>query len=182
MSSHHVVREGQEPALYIYEFQAEDLSLVEALLEWSPTLFVHESQLRNAILQQFHWDIIVGNKAIDLLHTKSIADDELARALKETSNTAITILMQSIADMKLFHKIAEQFDLKIIAEARQWYHISEYQKWFPAHTSLYFMNIHANDIKEEFRLIDTNIYEYTIPEDGQYRFKLTKSTWIGEKF
>lgn len=41
MSSHHIVREKQEPALYIHELGNFSEELLGQLLEWSPTLIVN---------------------------------------------------------------------------------------------------------------------------------------------
>lgn len=43
MSSHHVVREKQEPALLILELQEFHYDLLGQLLEWSPTVIVDEA-------------------------------------------------------------------------------------------------------------------------------------------
>ena len=46
MSSHHFVKEGQEPALLIMD--ALSLALIEPLLEWAPQVIVCENALRHA--------------------------------------------------------------------------------------------------------------------------------------
>jgi thiamine pyrophosphokinase len=45
MSSHHIIREGQEPALFILDASAQDQGLVGQLLEWSPVVVVAEASL-----------------------------------------------------------------------------------------------------------------------------------------
>ncbi|RZK41505.1 MAG: thiamine pyrophosphokinase, partial [Pedobacter sp.] len=40
MSSHHIVREKQEPALYIHQLGNFDEEKLGQLLEWSPTVLV----------------------------------------------------------------------------------------------------------------------------------------------
>jgi hypothetical protein len=45
MSSHHIIREGQEPALFILAASAHDQGLVGQLLEWSPVVVVAEASL-----------------------------------------------------------------------------------------------------------------------------------------
>ncbi|PST85190.1 thiamine pyrophosphokinase [Pedobacter yulinensis] len=41
MSSHHIIREKQEPALYIHDLGNFSEELLGQLLEWSPTVIVH---------------------------------------------------------------------------------------------------------------------------------------------
>ena len=61
MSSHHIVRDEQEPALLIDDPTALDIESVDQLLEWSPTVLVTQ----NALEEVLHWgikiDIVVMN-------------------------------------------------------------------------------------------------------------------------
>ena len=53
MSSHHIVRDEQEPALLIDDPFALQLDFIELLLEWSPTVVV----TANALDEVLHWGI-----------------------------------------------------------------------------------------------------------------------------
>lgn len=53
MSSHHIVRDEQEPALLIDQADALSLEFVDLLLEWSPTVIV----TTNALEEVLHWGI-----------------------------------------------------------------------------------------------------------------------------
>ena len=61
MSSHHIVRDEQEPALLIDDPSALDIESVDQLLEWSPTVLVTQ----NALDEVLHWgikiDVVVMN-------------------------------------------------------------------------------------------------------------------------
>ncbi len=63
MSSHHIVRDEQEPALLIDDPSALDIESVDQLLEWSPTVLVTQ----NALEEVLHWgikiDVVVMNLA-----------------------------------------------------------------------------------------------------------------------
>ena len=66
MSSHHIVREKQEPALYIHHFGDFDEELLGQLLEWSPTLLVAEDQYEKAVSLGLKIDVIIGkNSGVD---------------------------------------------------------------------------------------------------------------------
>ncbi|MCO6359773.1 hypothetical protein [Roseivirga pacifica] len=69
MSSHHIVRDEQEPALLIDDPKTLGLEFVELLLEWSPTVVV----TTNALEEVLHWGI-----KIDVV----IAQFEQVEALK----------------------------------------------------------------------------------------------------
>lgn len=59
MSSHHIVRDEQEPALIIADLTAASLSLIEPLLEWCPTIIVLESCLETVKQWGIKIDIVV---------------------------------------------------------------------------------------------------------------------------
>lgn len=61
MSSHHIVREKQEPALYIHDFNDFDEEYLGQILEWSPTLIVAASQYEKAISLGLKIDVVFGN-------------------------------------------------------------------------------------------------------------------------
>lgn len=61
MSSHHVVKEKQEPALYIHEFANFDEEHLGQLLEWSPTLIVAAEEYEKVVSLGLKVDIVVGN-------------------------------------------------------------------------------------------------------------------------
>lgn len=60
MSSHHIVREKQEPALYIQFFDGFDEEYLGQLLEWSPTLLVSSLQYEKAVSLGLKVDVVIG--------------------------------------------------------------------------------------------------------------------------
>ena len=68
MSSHHVVRDQQEPALLIENSAALDFAMVQSLLEWSPTVIVVEDALTQVMDWGIKIDVVVAEfKSMDLL-------------------------------------------------------------------------------------------------------------------
>lgn len=61
MSSHHIVREKQEPALYIHQFTHFDEEHLGQLLEWSPTLLVAASAYEKVISLGLKVDVVIGS-------------------------------------------------------------------------------------------------------------------------
>ncbi|MCD0487405.1 thiamine pyrophosphokinase [Pedobacter sp. MC2016-14] len=75
MSSHHIVREKQEPALYIHDLGAFDEEYLGQLLEWSPTLIVNSGAYEKIISLGLKVDVVlnpVDGKAFQE-NTKAIA-------------------------------------------------------------------------------------------------------------
>ena len=68
MSSHHIVRDEQEPALLIANGAACDPELLGQLLEWSPTVVVLDSAIWRVLDLDVKVDVLLGDfdRALDL--------------------------------------------------------------------------------------------------------------------
>jgi hypothetical protein len=60
MSSHHIIREKQEPALYIHYLGNFDQENLGQLLEWSPSIIVAASEYEKAISLGIKVDVVIG--------------------------------------------------------------------------------------------------------------------------
>lgn len=69
MSSHHIVRQNQEPALIIANGQACSFELLGQLLEWSPFIVVLDGALKRVLDLGIHFDVVLGD-------FDSIADED----------------------------------------------------------------------------------------------------------
>ncbi len=65
MSSHHIVRDEQEPALYIHSADNFTLEALGDLLEWSPTVIVNTSVFSKVVAFGIKVDGILGTLAAD---------------------------------------------------------------------------------------------------------------------
>lgn len=71
MSSHHIVRDEQEPALLIADPLALSLEYVDHLLEWSPTVIVTEPALEEVLKWGIKIDVVVaGMDSLDRLKSR----------------------------------------------------------------------------------------------------------------
>ncbi len=61
MSSHHIVKEKQEPALFIHHLGDFNEEYLGQLLEWSPTLLVASSVYDKAVSLGLKVDVVIGN-------------------------------------------------------------------------------------------------------------------------
>jgi thiamine pyrophosphokinase len=60
MSSHHIIREKQEPALYIHYLGDFDEEILGQLLEWSPSVLVAASEYEKALSLGIKIDVVIG--------------------------------------------------------------------------------------------------------------------------
>lgn len=63
MSSHHIVREKQEPALYIHNLGNFNEEYLGQLLEWSPTLIVNATNYEKVISLGLKVDVVINSSA-----------------------------------------------------------------------------------------------------------------------
>lgn len=73
MSSHHIVREAQEPALIIANGEGCSHDLMNQLLEWSPTVMVLDGALDRVLQLDIKIDIVLGDfdyQSIDSIKEK----------------------------------------------------------------------------------------------------------------
>lgn len=61
MSSHHIVREKQEPALYIHRLGNFSEEYLGQLLEWSPTVIVAADEYEKVISLGLKIDMVIGD-------------------------------------------------------------------------------------------------------------------------
>lgn len=93
MSSHHIVREKQEPALYIHHLGAFNEEYLGQLLEWSPTLIVNANLYEKVISLGLKVDLVVN------------ADEE--QSFQE--NTKVIKAASDSLDAVLDYLIAEKY-------------------------------------------------------------------------
>jgi thiamine pyrophosphokinase len=61
MSSHHIIREKQEPALIIANGAQCHSELIGQLLEWSPYIVVLDGALERVLKLGIHFDVVIGD-------------------------------------------------------------------------------------------------------------------------
>ena len=91
MSSHHIVREKQEPALYIHDFNDFDEEYLGQILEWSPTLIVAANQYEKAISLGLKIDVLFGND-------ETLITQENTKFVFSTTNHLQTVVKYLIAE------------------------------------------------------------------------------------
>lgn len=143
MSSHHVIRENQEPALIIQNFNALDLESLGQLLEWSPTLVTNEDSLDNLLSEGIKVDVLFSNKVISDIqeHTKVVPleGDFLAASLhylKQHNHQAVNIITDNIpAGISSF---AKDSNIVLFYQNKRFVFVhTAFEKWKPKGEYLY---------------------------------------------
>jgi thiamine pyrophosphokinase len=92
MSSHHIVRDEQEPALCILNPEACELSQIQELLEWSPTVLVAQSAVEKILTWGIKIDKIIIQTGIDFDLEYDPATIMYVEKIETESNSLDTVL------------------------------------------------------------------------------------------
>jgi thiamine pyrophosphokinase len=92
MSSHHIVRDNQEPALLILDANATPFALIQELLEWSPTVLVSSSTVDLVLSWGIKIDGVLVNEESEVLREKLAHQHPLQFLSCKAGNELITAL------------------------------------------------------------------------------------------
>ena len=194
MSSHHFVKEDQEPVLLILNTVGIPFAKIQELLEWSPTVIVSEESLPHVITWGIKIDVVLCTQAsedrlreelMDQAPIKiiSFSDKEklLSAAnnfLKATKCKAVNIL---IGEMKQLDSLSSfiSMGVEVFCNSRRWVYIQSgsFEKWMPQGAQLY---TYPGLLKE--KLSTTGLSSDLIClQDGRVSIGLDEKFWIGEE-
>ncbi|MET4082363.1 hypothetical protein ABIB40_002321 [Pedobacter sp. UYP30] len=184
MSSHHIVREKQEPALYIDEIGEFEEELLGQLLEWSPTLLVNAKSYDKISSWNIKVDVLVNGKVEDVQeYTKLInsSTDSLATALSYLQREqfpAVNIITETF-DAGRFYGWCDKINVVVFTSTHKYYVISpSFSVWKPAGI---IFKVFGNDQLTPTNLKSLENNEYEVISDGFVKFGFTGSTiFIGE--
>jgi len=194
MSSHHFVREGQEPALYIVD--PLSLALVEPLLEWAPLVIVSGHALTDVLKWKIKIDVVLLPQGAAINHTDAIANqgpveilwyqndediaDILVTFLTRQKCSGLNIITRAMPDVfeRWIMKINE-LDISIIDTTTKWSAVqSTFQKWLPEKTNLYLRS--AQRSYEYTGLQRTGDQSFLTDENGVITIRSDFPFWVGE--
>ena len=192
MSSHHFVKEGQEPALFILDNMP--FHYAESLLEWVPLVMVADRALENVL----HWgikiDIVLQDKYPFEVLEDLVQDQGPVQTLLSDKDhivkTGLQYLVQngydavnllSIPHEEIFQEVersAHKLQVGIYNEREKWSLIStgKFEKWMPAEATLLIRSASSVQTKG---IIQKGKFWETL-EAGIVTIQSESAFWIGE--
>jgi len=176
MSSHHIVKEKQEPALYIHEFGNFNEEYLGQLLEWSPTIMVAASEYEKVVSLDIKVDVIVGNPdaGVELQENIRIVtqqrkgiEDAMEFLIRE-KYPAVNVIskISSFDDLTCY---LPDINLVLFTERSKHYAIKDgFSVWKPAGT-IFLIDIIA--YFEADNLMQEETGEFVVVEDGLVNFR-----------
>jgi thiamine pyrophosphokinase len=193
MSSHHIVREDQEPALLILNPHAISFEKVQELLEWMPTVIVLADQVEtiagwgikvDVVLIPFAEAEVWKNKLSDQAPVKFLTynpgDDPLVTAfqfLTTSKASAVNCLLGGLDELKKI-EFFTGLDVEVFTDKRlwRWMKNGRFEKWVPAGAKL---NLLPEHVRAEHHEFACGYFE--VAKDGIVVVKSKQSFWIGEE-
>ena len=161
MSSHHIVRDDQEPALIIANGASCSEELIGQLLEWSPLVIALDSAIERVLNLGIKVDVLLGDfdrdfnpeyylqkqYPLEIVHTPNQDKTDLEKAfdyLIEKGHKAVNVIWATgkRADhtiTNITNIVAYRNQLKIVIlddHSKVFLLQNNYEKWYPANTTL----------------------------------------------
>lgn len=201
MSSHHFVKEQQEPAVFILNADEIHFDQVSPLLEWVPTVLVAQQALDQVLSWGIKIDVILASESFQKENIQLLEEQYPVRFLNSTPENALEEGLQYLLASKHYaaHLIGiphlqaldlqdkiQLMNLTLLDGYWKYYPVKEgdFKKWFAKST----IHIHAKEglpvevINENGQLILPITYAtfLEVPE-GITEIKASGIFWIGEQ-
>lgn len=184
MSSHHVVREKQEPALIIHDLVRFNEEVLGQLLEWTPTIITNDQCARMLIEQGIKIDVLISHTAawqeqshVHLIQDeqKSFLDLSLAYLLSKRY-PAVNIIGECIS-LDALTPYWEQINMVVLQQRKKIFSVkSGFRKWKPAND---FLQIYGEEDTIQIKgLKRLDKHLYTTAADGFYELSFTDRPYI----
>lgn len=192
MSSHHIVRENQEPALLIANAHAISFEKIQELLEWMPTVVVLSTEVEQVLAWGIKIDVVIApysditqwrDKLADQNPIRIISynpdDDPIVTALYfliASKATAVNCLLNSKSDLKRM-EASSTLDIEAFTDNILWSYLRKghFEKWIPAGATLY---LEPEEMKAEFPQFFSGSCRTS--KDGMVKLISSHPFWIGE--
>jgi thiamine pyrophosphokinase len=183
MSSHHIVRDNQEPALLVLNANKTSFDIIEELLEWNPAIIVHESEIDLFLLKGIKMDGVLfeENQRSEVfekinnqlpVHLISYSSNLIERAfsfLKDKHHTFVNIITNNLDLLLPLTSSENPKNISVFYNNIRWSLIrsGHFEKWIPDGNVLILY-----DNGEQSQLTANN--------EGMIKVERSRSFWIGE--
>jgi thiamine pyrophosphokinase len=161
LSSHHIIRDDQEPALIIANGAACSSELLGQLLEWSPLVVVLDSAIHRVLDLGIKVDVLLGDfdrgldpaelsdlqYPLEIVHTPDQDKTDLDKAFEyliERKIPAVNVIWatgrradHTITNLTNIVRYREQLKIVVLDDHSKVYVLpKKFEKWYPANTNI----------------------------------------------
>lgn len=145
MSSHHIVRDEQEPALILEDISSMPFDIIGQLLEWAPVVVCGDSALDQALNFGLNLDVVFAQEPEKWVHSLnhlpmvrlekangSWVKDALDYLEKEGHSSANIVSSKAESHFSLLLEMKAGIQVSLISENRKFVGVEgELKKWMP---------------------------------------------------
>lgn len=186
MSSHHIVKEEQEPALLVQDFGALSRDILDQLLEWSPTVIVDDYNLDFLLSEEIKVDIVFSSRELNSLQEQTRIFPLVGGSFLETALSylvangyhAVNIICSRVESV--ISRFAFTINIVALCDDKRYVFVHDfYEKWKPKGDRMY-VDTKCLESYEGLSPIDEGTFE--TEKDGFFRmiFNTKDSVCIGE--
>lgn len=186
MSSHHIIREKQEPALLIMNFEGFDHENLGQLLEWSPTVIVDEAMFEAVDSLGIKIDGVISKSQSYIVQPQTVVihteDNPLQDALKFLTGEqypAVNIITDTFV-AKDYALYVERIDIVVFTPFKKIFPVKPgFSKWQTAGEEIEIL-LEANNLRVD-GLIPITEHVFETEKEGFYTMTFDQSfTFIAE--
>jgi thiamine pyrophosphokinase len=196
MSSHHIVRDEQEPAVLITEINKRYWPSIQQLLGWVPTVVVVEQCVDEVLLSGIKIDVVICKQANLPTLQKHLLDQQPIQFILQTNKTVIAtaidyLIERAYRGVNIFGGFDQQQSTAINNHITAiWYDINfryilsnnkQFQKWMVKDHSFRIGSIEKN---QSFKLVNIEKSagdgHYICTSDGTIVIQSNANFWLGE--
>lgn len=202
MSSHHFVKENQEPALLILETEDLSFETVAPLLEWVPTVLVSQTEVWTVISWGIKIDVILADLEFQRANYKLLEEQypvkflgvqqgeyfqEGVQYLLATKHSAVNIIGLAPWEFEVFPSKELGLDIVLWKSGVRYFPIQNgrFKKWFPKGEIRVYASKKAKfSIQSSGKLSTMEIFgDAVLPiQEGTLEVLAPDPFWIGERF
>ncbi len=191
MSSHHFVKEDQEPALLIVNPTAISFEKIQELLEWSPTVIVNGKAVSTVQGWGIKIDVVLCLEGQQEELAVSLADQVPIRfitfaeemnilsvgydLLRNSNYKAVNVLVERLADLEVIQRFTSM-DVEVFLDQKRWIYIESgrFEKWLSQGNQLSIYPI----VQTTLLNLDQHL---TSIQDGKVKLESASAFWVGEE-
>lgn len=177
MSSHHIIREKQEPALYIHELGAFNEEYLGQLLEWSPTLIVNDTEYEKVISMGLKVDAVVNSSGLKSVQENTRVIDVKTEPLDAVLDFLIAEQYQAVnvidtkSNLRELGSYIDEINIVVFTETEKAYAIkSGFKVWKPKGS---IFKIEVMSYFETSNLMQEEDGDFVVINDGFVEFIFT---------
>ena len=186
MSSHHFVKEDQEPALLIIDPDAIPFEKIQELLEWSPLVIVAQRAMEkvlgwgikiDVVLTSHHDEafrqVVMDQSPIQVLTSRPAENDlnAICKFLTDRKQNNLNVITADAQEYFAATALISEINVVLFDSTARWLFIlnGSYSKWFPAETPIQ-------------TFINGNLEKTDVRKAGVFKIERKESFWVGESY